>query len=149
MEKRITPEIVKNLLKDQCLVIGTNEGGIHGAGIAKLAADWGFPYRMGFGLYALTETHSFIFGIPTKDWRIKSLDIEIIRFYVNRFIECTKLMPGTTFLVSKIGCGLAGFTPEDIAPLFMGCDTLENIHLPIEFWNVIDNLKLNQISEFI
>ena len=39
-----------------------------------------------------------------------------------------------TFLVTRIGCGIAGFTPAEIAPLFANAVNVENIHLPQDFW---------------
>lgn len=43
-----------------------------------------------------------------------------------------------TFLVTRIGCGIAGFTDEEIAPLFAGALGIRNIYLPSSFWKVID-----------
>ena len=56
--------------------------------------------------------------------------------YIDNFISFAKAKPELTFLVTEIGCGLAGYTPEDIAPLFIDAVDIPNIYLPIRFWNV-------------
>ena len=53
---------------------------------------------------------------------------------VEEFIQFAQQHPELTFLVTKIGCGIAGFTPQEIAPLFAGAVEVENIHLPEDFW---------------
>ena len=60
-----------------------------------------------------------------------------IKPYVDEFIEYTKIDPNTDFLVTRIGCGIAGFTEEEIAPLFTEAANVENIYLPNTFWNII------------
>jgi len=97
------------------LVFGSNEAGIHGAGAAKEAyqkhgARWGFSYgHMGES-----------FAIPTKDLDIQTLPIERVQQYVQGFLAYAKGHPKLNFKVTRIGCGLAGFSDEDIAPLFVG-----------------------------
>jgi len=139
MNNRITPEKV-DLLKEAkegrypIIVIGTNELGIHGAGFAKHAHHhWGLSSGFSFGQC------KNMFCIPTKDWRIKTLPLNIIKFYLSRFIEYAKLKPNSIFYVTKIGCGLAGYKPEQIAPLFKNCITLDNVWLPQEFWDILNN----------
>lgn len=53
---------------------------------------------------------------------------------VEEFIQFAQQHPELTFLVTKIGCGIAGFTPQEIALLFAGAVEVENIHLPEDFW---------------
>jgi len=60
--------------------------------------------------------------------------VNTIKPYVDEFIAFAKQHPELTFLVTKIGCGIAGFTPDEIAPLFAGAVDVENIHLPQDFW---------------
>jgi hypothetical protein len=84
------------------------------------------------------------YGIPTKATPAKSLPLEIVKEYVNDFVEFTKLhgfndafSPNENpliFKVTRVGCGLAGFTDEQIAPLFKG--VFSNVHLPVE-WKFI------------
>lgn len=123
-----TPDKIEKLEPNEVFVFGSNESGIHGAGAAKLARDkFGAQMGVGFGM----QGHSF--AIPTKDWEIKTLPLEVIRFYVNRFIAYAKGEPYRKFLVTKIGCGLAGYSAAEIKPLFKECIHLSNVILPEEF----------------
>ena len=62
---------------------------------------------------------------------------ETIRPYVDEFIDFARQHPETTFLVTPIGCGIAGFTPADIAPLFQDAVEVENVWLPKSFWHLL------------
>lgn len=134
MNSRITPENITELRGNEIFVFGSNEAGIHGAGAAKLAyKKWGAKLDCGFG-----TTSYRTFAIPTKNWQIQTLELDIIQNYVNRFIAYAKLNPLCIFLVTEIGCGLAGYTPEEIAPLFREAVNLENVYLPQRFWDVLN-----------
>jgi len=136
MEGRITPEKITVLRKNEIFVFGSNESGIHGAGAAKLAYEkFGATYGVGFGLQGLS------FAIPTKDWQIQSLNRTLIRNYVNRAKAYFMMNNNLTFLVTEVGCGLAGHSPKDIAPMFIGCENFKNIHLPKRFWDVLNKEK--------
>lgn len=131
---RITPEKLTVLNRNDVVLIGTNESGIHGAGIADHAyKNWGAVMGQGFG--AMGQC----FGLPTKDWEIVSLDPHIINQYVQRYIVWTQLRQNKkrTHYVTQVGCGLAGFTPEEIAPMFAECIDMKNIWLPESFIDVI------------
>jgi hypothetical protein len=102
-------------------VFGSNEAGIHGGGAARVALDrHGAVFGRSFGMQGRS------FAIPTKGTEMvrgkltvgSSLRIEKVESYVYQFIEYAKNNPQTKFQVTQIGCGLAGFTPEQIAPLF-------------------------------
>jgi hypothetical protein len=94
---------------------GSNLKGAHGAGAALDALkNHGAVLGKGEGLYGNS------YAIPTKDDRIKTLPIERVEYYVDRFIEFAKANPSKQFQVTRIGCGLAGFRDEDIAPMFLG-----------------------------
>jgi hypothetical protein len=56
---------------------------------------------------------------------------------VVHFTECAKEHPELKFFVTPVGCGIAGYTPEDIAPMFFNAAHLENVYLPISFWKVL------------
>ena len=140
-EIRITPEnITEDLIGAyDIFVFGSNESGIHGAGAARFAKDeLGFPVGIGFGMRPTDSA----FAIPTKDWNLVTLPKETINFYIQRFkdyVEFTlKFNPALTFFVTKLGCGLAGYTIEDIAPMFKDFVNLENVYLPQEFWDIIN-----------
>lgn len=130
MNDRITEEEIGNLNINEVFVFGSNESGRHGAGAAKTALGWGAVWGQAEGLQGKT------YGIPTKDKTIRrTLSIVEITPYVDRFIEFAKENPQLTFLVTEIGCGLAGIKPKKVAPLFKEAVDLENVHLPEKFWH--------------
>jgi hypothetical protein len=126
-----TVKLVQNLEENQIFVFGSNEVGRHGAGAAKIALRWGAKRGQGIGLQGQT------YGIPTKDSSIKTLGLGKIRKYVREFIEFAQSKPELTFLVTEIGCGLACYKPEDIAPMFEKAINIVNIHLPESFWKIL------------
>jgi hypothetical protein len=132
---RITPENIKSLKSNEIFVFGSNTAGIHGAGAAKLAHQkFGAFYGQGFGLMYKS------FAIPTKDSYINTLSIKQIKIFVDEFIEIAKERIDLLFLVTEIGCGLAGYKPKDIAPLFKEALNIENIYLPINFLTLLNKV---------
>lgn len=129
---RITPSNITSLNPSEIFVFGSNESGRHGKGAAKTAMKWGAIYGQGSGIQGST------YGIPTKakDVRI-TLPLDRIDFYVHKFIIFAQKQPDLTFLVTEIGCGLAGYKPKDIAPLFRDAVNMENIYLPESFWKIL------------
>lgn len=133
MKERITPDNIQELGPMQIFVFGSNESGIHGAGAAKLAVNqFGAIWKKGFGPQGKS------FGIPTKDWDIYPLSLEDINFYIKRFIAYASERVADEFLVTEVACGLAGFKPEEIAPMFKNCVGLPNVHLPQRFWDILN-----------
>lgn len=121
-----TPEAIASLEKDEIFVFGSNLAGIHGAGAAKLAAQkFGAILGKGAGIQGNS------YGIPTKDFSIETLGFSDIQKHVEDFISFAKQNPKKTFLVTLIGCGLAGYDPKDIAPLFNSVPL--NVVLPKQF----------------
>lgn len=107
-------------------VFGSNESGRHGLGAAKVAAThFGAIYGKGVGMQGRS------YAIPTKDGKLRRLDLSVIQVYVEEFKKFAAANPHLTFLVTKIGCGLAGYEVADIAPLFQ--DSPSNVVLPREF----------------
>lgn len=130
MKNRITPEEILKLEENQIFVFGSNLSGRHGKGAAKTALGWGAKWGQGNGLQGRT------YGIPTKDASVKrTLSIAEIRPFVEEFVEFARQNPNLIFLVTEIGCGLAGMKPKEIAPLFIDAIHIENIHLPNRFWH--------------
>jgi len=126
---RETPELVTKLKENEIFVFGSNQSGRHGKGAAKTAMGWGAIYGQAEGLQGRT------YGIPTVNSSIsRSLSVEEIKPYVDRFIEFAKQNKKYIFLVTEIGCGLAGKTVKEIAPLFKDAIDVENIYLPRRFW---------------
>jgi hypothetical protein len=132
MNNRIRPENITKLPEKHIFVFGSNLSGRHGKGAAKTALTWGAKWGQASGLQGRT------WGIPTKDQTIRrTLSIDEIKPFVDQFIEFAKKNPNLIFLVTEIGCGLAGLKPKDITPLFQMAKDIENIHLPHRFWRLI------------
>ena len=121
---RITPEYITSLKSNEIFVFGSNLAGMHGGGAARTARLY-FGAVLGNGDGPQGQSYA----IPTMQG-----GVETIRPYVDKFIDYAKAHPEQTFLVTPIGCGIAGFTPDDIAPLFEKAVDVENIHLPQSFW---------------
>lgn len=123
--------IIDKLEENEIFVFGSNEAGRHGKGAALLAKKWGATKGIGEGIQGQT------YGIPTKNNKIKTLSINKIKKYVHNFIEYARLNESLKFYVTEIGCGLAGYQPKDIAPLFNEAIKLDNIYLPQKFWDIL------------
>lgn len=125
---RVTPSWIDDLQENQVFVFGSNLAGMHGGGAARVARlRFGAVMGNGVGMQGRS------YAIPTMQG-----GTETIRPYVNAFIAYAKEHPELTFLVTPIGCGIAGFEPEDIAPLFEEASNVENIWLPKSFWEVLE-----------
>jgi hypothetical protein len=104
---------ITSLPYNEVFVFGSNEAGRHGAGAAKVALrNFGAQYGVSIGRYKQS------YAIPTQDRFIETLGIGKISEYVDEFIHYARSNPETTFIVIKVGCGLAGYSDSEIAPLF-------------------------------
>ncbi len=127
-KERITPIWIEHLKENEIFVFGSNLAGMHGGGAARTARlHFGAVMGKGVGL------HGQSYAIPTMQG-----GVDTIRPYVDDFIAYAKQHPDLHFLVTPIGCGIAGFEPEDIAPLFEEAKEVKNISLPESFWEVIE-----------
>lgn len=124
---RVTPARVDTLGENEVFVFGSNLAGMHGGGAAR-AARLRFGAIMGQGVGLQGQSYA----IPTMQG-----GVETIRPYVDDFIAFAKQHPDKQFLVTPIGCGIAGFDPTDIAPLFEKAKEVKNISLPECFWEVM------------
>ncbi len=123
---RITPVMITRLAPNEVFVFGSNEQGLHYGGAAKQAVEC-FGAIMGQG-----------HGLQGKSYAINSMSgLADIAKDVEIFVAYAKDHPEKRFLVTLIGCGIAGFHPSDVAPLFEGCRKLDNVCLPTEFWDII------------
>ncbi len=123
-----TPDNITELKPHEVFVFGSNQSGKHGKGAAKTALGWGAKYGQAEGIQGKT------YGIPTKNHSIqRSLSILEIKPYVDRFTAFAASHPQLRFLVTEIGCGLAGHNYKDIAPLFKEAVKLPNVVLPKRF----------------
>jgi hypothetical protein len=123
-----SPEKIEHLEPNEVFVFGSNLAGRHGRGAAKIAQAR-FGARPGHGLGLSGQSY----GIATKGRSLRVLSLERIRGQVYKFIRFAVAHPELTFLVTPIGCGLAGYKPKDIAPMFMDCILPDNIRLPKSF----------------
>jgi len=140
MIPRLSAANITKLKENEIFVFGSNEGGKHGKGAAKAALGWGAKWGHAKGLQGRT------YGIPTKDSSIRrTLSVNEIKPYVNEFIEFAKTRPDLIFLVTEIGCGLAGHKVKDIAPLFKDAINISNIHLPKRFWHKVKPRESNNL----
>lgn len=124
---KYTPDFITELAEDEIFVFGSNLSGMHGGGAAALAyRRFGAIWGQGVGLQGQS------YGIPTMHG-----GVETIKPYVDEFINFAKTHPELRFLVTKIGCGIAGFREEEIAPLFADALPVKNIILPRSFVEII------------
>lgn len=125
--RRYTPDRITELKENEIFVFGSNLQGFHGGGAAKIAhRSFGAEWGKGIGLYGKS------YAIPTMQG-----GVETIRPYVDEFIRFAIENPHLVFLVTRIGCGIAGFRDEEIAPLFIDAIDVGNIILPEEFVHCI------------
>lgn len=119
--------MISELKENEIFVFGSNLAGAHGGGAARLAYNaFGAEWGKGVGLQGQS------YAIPTMHG-----GVETIHPYVDTFIQFARRHKQLTFLVTRIGCGIAGFQDEDIAPLFKEAEDVANIILPKEFVEII------------
>lgn len=129
MENRITPSFITSLKDGEVFVFGSNKEGMHGGGAARIAYEkFGAKWGEGIGMTGRC------YAIPTMDG-----SIDLIRKYVDDFTEYARSHPELTFLVTRIGCGIAGWTDAEIAPLFREASELANVALPKSFRGVLES----------
>ena len=115
-----TPDFITHLKPNEVFVFGSNLAGHHGGGAARIALErFGAIYGQGVGLQGQS------YAIPTMQG-----GVETIKPYVDEFITFAQNHPDLTFLVTRIGCGIAGFDDSEIAPLFADAHLVPNIVLP-------------------
>ncbi|MBQ6194986.1 MAG: hypothetical protein IJK43_11295 [Prevotella sp.] len=119
-QKRTTPNHIDKLQPGEIFVFGSNLRGMHAGGAAR-AAYHKFGAVMGQGVGLQGQSYA----IPTMQG-----GVETIKPYVDEFIDFARQHPELTFLVTRIGCGIAGFRDEEIAPLFAEAHELSNVVLP-------------------
>lgn len=124
---KFTPENINSLCENEIFVFGSNNNGHHCSGAAHIAIErFGAIWGKGVGI----QGHSY--AIPTMEG-----DIDVLYAYVCDFLEFAKLHPTLTFLVTRIGCGIAGYKDAQIAPLFRNALKLKNVVLPKSFVDIL------------
>jgi hypothetical protein len=123
-----SPENIQELAENEIFVFGSNKDGLHYSGAAKLAHEkFGAEWGVGNGLAGKTYAINTMSGI------------DVIEHDVDLFLLRVKKHPNKVFLVTEIGCGIAGYKPKEIAPFFKNCP--KNVHLPKSFIEVLTNKK--------
>jgi hypothetical protein len=124
----VSPKWIKSLSENEIFVFGSNLAGFHGGGAAALAMEWGAVWGQGVGLQGQT------YAIPTM-----FESAEEMKPYIDEFLAFAKSRPDLKLLVTEIGCGIAGFAPEDVAPYFKAVvdEGIENVFLPESFVGVV------------
>src|SRR5574344_751942 len=134
----IAADRIDMLEENEIFVFGSNLAGRHGGGAARVAnmkfgAEWG----VGVGLTGQS------YAIPTMQG-----GVETIKPHVDEFIRFAKQHPELKFLVTKIGCGIARFTVDEIAPLFYHAIDCKNVILPKEFDDIVVDIHIRFIESF-
>ena len=130
--REYTSERISELKPNEIFVFGSNLAGSHGGGAARVAYNrFGAIWGQGVGLQGQC------YAIPTMQG-----GVETIKPYVDEFINFAKQHTEYKFLVTRIGCGIAGFTAKDIAPLFADAISVENIILPKDFVEALEKANV-------
>lgn len=130
IDGRITSDSILELASNEIFVFGSNLAGRHGGAARFAFKKFGAIWGIGVGLQGQS------YAIPTMQG-----GAETIAPYVDQFIDFAKEHQDQKFLVTEIGCGIAGFSPEDIAPLFFKAIDVRNISLPKRFWEILLDRK--------
>lgn len=126
--KRVAPDMITDLQENEIFVFGSNLSGHHLGGAARIAYNkFGAAWGQGVGL------HGQSYAIPTMHE-----GVDAIKPYVEEFIRFAEKNPSLKFLVTRIGCGIAGFKDKEIAPLFTKALQVENIFLPKKFLEILE-----------
>ncbi len=126
--QRISPKWIDKLEDNEVFVFGSNLKGLHVSGAAAVARKWGAIWGEGIGLHGQT------YAIPTMQG-----GVDTIKPYVDEFLSFAKSNPNLKFFVTEIGCGIAGFKVEEIAPLFKNVfvENIKNVFLPESFHKIL------------
>ncbi len=134
-----TPERITALKENEIFVFGSNLAGAHAGGAARLACDrFGAIWGQGVGLQGQS------YAIPTMQG-----GVETIKPYVDEFIMFAKQHPELKFFVTRIGCGIAAFTPKQIAPLFINAIDQTNVILPRDFVAILSLMQKSTTASAI
>ncbi len=123
---RTTPDLITNLKQGEIFVFGSNTRGMHAGGAARFALNhFGAEWGVGEGLQGQS------YAIPTME------GLDSLKLAVDRFIAFASQHPEYKFLVTPIGCGIAGYRESQIGPMFAQGVVLPNVFLPAGFWAVL------------
>ena len=119
---RVASDSIAQLNDNEIFVFGSNVQGMHGGGAAWYAhKNFGAEWGVGEGLTGRT------YALPTMEGKAS------LAHAVKNFISCARQHTELTFLVTAVGCGIAGYSPSEVAPLFKEAEALNNVFLPQVF----------------
>lgn len=128
-----TPQDITHISENEVFVFGSNINGRHCSGAARSAFDkFGAIWGKGVGMQGNS------YAIPTMEG-----DMEVLRAYINDFVEFARTHPKLRFLVTRVGCGIAGYKDSQIAPMFWKALALQNVVLPKSFVEVLQPCQKN------
>ena len=134
--ERISSNNITKLEDNEVFVFGSNTQGAHGGGGARFAMNFGAVYGQAFGLQGKT------FAIPTVDYtKSGKMEVSEIKKYVDKFLDFTLKHKDKKFLVTEIGCGIAGFKVEEMAELFRAALEYDNVYIPKRFYDYLTSNK--------
>ncbi|MBD5207961.1 MAG: hypothetical protein HDS79_06810 [Bacteroidales bacterium] len=135
--RNYTPENITDLGPDDIFVFGSNLAGHHAGGAARVARQrFGAIEGQGVGIQGQS------YAIPTMQG-----GVETIKPYVDEFVDLAREWDQNTFYVTRIGCGIAGFKDEEIAPLFDEAYDLYNVRLPESFAHIIEDERAKRKND--
>ena len=140
MEEKLggyTPDYIDTLLPKQIFVFGSNVLGYHTGGASgtarkKFGAVWGQAEGLQGQCYAIPVDYG---KNIRKDKEVKEA--------VDRFIAFAKANPDLFFLVTRVGCGIAGYHDEEMAQFFVGALDLKNVSLPKSFVDALGGSEVH------
>lgn len=108
-----TPENITNLQPHEIFVFGSNLNGNHAGGAAAYAKElFGAVEGIGQGITGQC------YALPTLDRKMQPMRLHILALYRDNFYLAAVHWPGKTFLLTKVGCGIAGYSEETMRELF-------------------------------
>lgn len=123
---RTTPDLITTLNPGEIFVFGSNAQGMHAGGAARFALEhFGAEWGVGEGLQGRS------YAIPTME------GLDSLKLAVDCFVAFAGQHPEYKFLVTPIGCGIAGYRESQIGPMFEHAVALPNVCLPASFWAVL------------
>lgn len=127
-----TPEYITELQPNEIFVFGSNENGNHMGGAARIAYEkFGAKWGVASGRTGQT------YAIPTLDRDMEKIEPEMLEIHLEDFIDYVRKYPTLTFYLTKIGCGIAGWSVEEVKRIFwkvIGTKQLpKNLTIPKEF----------------
>lgn len=135
---KFSPDRIFELKPNEIFVFGSNVNGKHCSGAAHIAVErFGAIWGKGMGIQGDS------YAIPTMEGNMK-----VLYAYICDFIEYARTHPNKIFLVTRIGCGIAGYKDEQIAPMFADALNIQNILLPRSFMDVLLPFQKKQVPEY-